>query len=126
MVLSTFSFGVLQTLIRHIRKSLIKTNVLVTKHLLNLQQPMNHTNSASPACYWLIRWEIPTFRGKWHSDLNEWKSTHLYLPLILFLSFFTSMLLFVKKPKISAVDLPKGSSGLIATMMKVFVSDCAE
>lgn len=83
------SFGTPQIQIWHIRNALNKTNVLVTKHLLNFQQPMNHTNSASPARYWLIHWEFPTFQGKWHSDLNEWKSTHLYLPL--FLSFLNSM-----------------------------------
>lgn len=85
---------------------------------------MDHTNSASPARYWLIRWEFPTFQGKWHSDLNEWKSTHLYLPLFLSLSL-PACLLFVKKPK-SVVHLPRGSLGLIATMIKVFVSVCAE
>lgn len=116
------SFGVLQTQIWHIRKALNKTNVLVTKHLFDFQQPMNHTNSASPACYWLIRWEFPTFQGKWHSDLNEWKSTHLYLPLSLSLP---ACLLFVKRPK-SRVHLPRGSLRLIATMIKVFVSDRAE
>lgn len=77
------SFGTPQTQIWHIRNLLNETNVLVTKHLLDFQQPMNHTNSASPARYWLIRWEFPTFQGKWHSNLNEWKRTHLYLPLFL-------------------------------------------
>lgn len=84
--LSVFSFHFIswpQTKIWHNKKALNKTNVQVTKRLLNFQQPIHHTNSASPARYWRILWEIPTFQGKWHSDLNEWKSTHLYLPLSL-------------------------------------------
>lgn len=55
------------------------TNVSSMKHLLNFQQPMNHIDRASPTCYWLTHWEIPTFQGKRHGELDELKAIHLYL-----------------------------------------------
>lgn len=49
------------------------TNFPLTKHLYNFHQPMNHMEAASPACYWLSHWEIPTFcrTGSIRLDLFE-------------------------------------------------------
>lgn len=110
-------FGAPQSQFLNIKKVMNMTNVFITKHLLTFQQPMNHTNSASPACYWHIRWEIPAFQSKWHSDLNEWKSTHMYLPLCLYQHAL--YLLFGQKVQLT---YQREGSGLITTMIKVFVS----